>query len=114
MTKKDAKQLLFENMSKLNPDFKLQEVAPQPAQPVATQPVAPQVIQPTDVKSLNRANQTSKSVQNASKRINTSREFPEAFRVWFSGLGYKPNNPAVSIARVKMEIEKVMKSMGYR
>ena len=109
MTKKDAKQLLFENMSKLNPDFKLQEVAPQPAQPVA-----PQAIQPTDVKSLNRANQTSKSVQNASKRINTSREFPEAFRVWFSGLGYKPNNPAVSIARVKMEIEKVMKSMGYR
>ena len=199
MAKKDTKQLLFENMEKLNPDFKstlneesqrwnyswgngwkavinnafgdrftwrvwednevippifssdwadlktfedaeedmfsaimdrightpksqskLQEFAPQAgatppatAQPAAQkQPAAPR--QPSDVQTLNRANQNASVVQNASKRINTATEFPEAFRLWFTQLGYKPDNPAINIMKVKTEIDKVMRSMGYK
>jgi len=116
MAKKDTKQQLFENMEKLNPGFNIREAnpnAPQPIQPVAgqQQPVAQQ---PSDVKALGKANQSATNVQNASRRINTATEFPEAFRIWFSALGYKPDNPAVSIMRVRTEIEKVMRSMGYK
>jgi len=91
---------------------KLQELAPQPTQPVAGQPVAPK--QPSDVQTLNRANQSASMVQSASKRINTATEFPEAFRIWFTQLGYKPDNPAINIMKVKTEIDKVMRSMGYK
>lgn len=80
-------------------------------------PAAPQqqqAAQPSDVKALSKAGQTASSVRSASQRINTTTEFPEAFRVWFSGLGYKPDNPAISIAKVKVEVEKVLKQLGYR
>ena len=117
MIKKNNKELLFENMEKLNPDFKLQELAPQPAvqpqagaQPQAGQPPR----QPGDVQTLGRASKNAGTVQTASQRINTATEFPEAFRLWFTSLGYKPENPAINIAKVKIEIEKVMKSMGFR
>ena len=117
----DSKQLLFKNMEKLNPDFKNniseivpsnQATTPQPSVVNQAQPSAPK--QPSDVQSLNRATQSASSVQRASSRINTTTEFPEAFRLWFSSLGYKPDNPAISIMKVKTEIDKVMKSMGYR
>jgi len=191
MAKKDTKQLLFENMEKLNPDFKsvlnegaqrwhyewgngwkatignafgdrftwrvweeneaippifssdwadlktfedaeedmfsaimdrightpksqskLQEFSPQPG---ATPPVTNQTTsQPSDVRALGKATQTATSVQKAGQRINTATEFPEAFRLWFSGLGYKPDNPQISIAKVRTEIEKVMRNMGYK
>ena len=115
MNAQNNKQKLFEMMEKLNPEINITEQfgQQQPAKTLAqpAQPVQP--AQPGDVKSLSRANQTS-TIQSAAKRINTSLEFPEAFRVWFSSLGYKPDNPAISIMKVKSEIEKVMKSMGYK
>lgn len=107
---KDNKEKLFENMEKLNPDFKIQELIQQTNQQKNNQ----QPRQPADVQSLNRATQNTQTIKTASQRINTSTEFPEAFRVWFSSLGYKPDNPAISIMRVKTEIEKVMRSMGYK
>lgn len=109
--KKENKEMLFEMMEKINPDFKLNEANMQQT-PTATQQQQP--AQPSDVKALSKAGQTASSVKSASQRINTTTEFPEAFRVWFSGLGYRPDNPAISIAKVKTEIEKVLKSMGYR
>ena len=91
---------------------KLQEIAPQPG---ATPPVTNQTTsQPSDVRALGKATQTATSVQKAGQRINTATEFPEAFRLWFSGLGYKPDNPQISIAKVRTEIEKVMRNMGYK
>ena len=185
MAKKDTKQLLFENMEKLNPDFKaqedtshtitpndlatlkkinfslpreevldwfnqndveyvgmsdiemyikyiemhnsksLQELNPNITNPTATQTtkqpamgqqqaVNKQPYQPSDVKSLYNANKTATTVKTAGKRINTATEFPEAFRVWFATLGYKPNNPAISIMKVRTEVERVMRSMGYK
>ena len=108
----NIKQKLFENMEKLNSNFKMNEIVPQQGINQPAQPVAPR--QPSDVQSLNKATQTASSVQKASQRINTATEFPEAFRVWFQGLGYKPDNPAINIVKVKTEIERVMRSMGYR
>lgn len=125
MINKDSKKRLFEVMESVNPDFNsntIEEVLPQqPAQPVQQQraqpqqPVQPQQpAQPSDVRTLGKANQAATSVQNAGKRINTATEFPEAFRMWFSSLGYKPDNPAISIMKVRTEVERVMKSMGFK
>ena len=81
-----------------------------PRQPVAGQK---QTRQPGDVKRLGLVTQNNATVQKASSAINTAVEFPEAFRVWFQTLGYKPDNPAINISKVRREIEAVMKSMGY-
>ena len=113
MKKKDTKQLLFENMEKLIPEFKINEVAPQPTAPTA--PTANQTPrQPGDVKRLGQVTQNNATVQKAGQAINTAVEFPEAFRVWFQSLGYKPDNPAINISKVRREIENVMRSMGYK
>jgi hypothetical protein len=76
--------------------------------------VPKQPVQPSDVQSLNRANQNANSVQKASGRINTTLEFPEAFRLWFQSLGYKPDNQSISIMKVRMEIERVMRELGFK
>lgn len=113
MKKTDNKQKLFEMMEVLNPDFRQDEAIVQ-SSTSATTPPTKTVSQPADVKRLSQATQNTASVQKAGQQINTSSEFPEAFRVWFSSLGYKPDNPAISIMKVKSEIEKVMRSMGYK
>jgi len=82
-------------------------------QPQQQQPVTQQRI-PSDVQSLSRANSNAQNVQRASTRINTVAEFPEAFRVWFQSLGYKPENRQISIMKVKSEVERIMKEMGFR
>ena len=132
--KANNKEKLFENMKKLNPSFinnktineaftvgqgttsappiNNQVNNPQNQATNQTQPKQPR--QPSDVQTLSRANQNTATVQKASQRINTAIEFPEAFRLWFSSLGYKPDNQAINIARVRTEIEKVMKSLGFK
>ena len=119
--KKDSKERLIEIMERVVPNFKLNEeiggaaVNPGIQQPVAPQPAAvQQPRQPADVAALGRANKNAQGVTRTSKAINTEYEFPEAFRIWFQGLGYKPENPAISIMKVKTEVERVMKDMGYR
>ena len=119
MNTKNNKQKLFEMMEKLNPEINITELfgsqpppksPQQPAQPAAQQ----QPVQPSDVKALSKANTNASTVKTASQRINTATEFPEAFRVWFSSLGYKPNNSTINIPRVKIAVEQVMKSMGFK
>jgi len=68
----------------------------------------------SDVQSLQRATANAGSVSKASGRINTSTEFPQAFKVWFGTLGYNPQNKAITIQRVRTEVEKAMREMGYR
>lgn len=70
--------------------------------------------QPSDVQTLNRANSNASSVQKASSRINTTTEFPEAFRLWFQSLGYKPDNQSITIMKVRTEIERVMRELGFK
>jgi len=101
-------KIIAEVLDKFNEPSMGQNNAPQGQQQVQ------QPRQPGDVQTLNRANQNASTVLSASKRINTTTEFPEAFRVWFSGLGYSPENPAISIMKVKTEVERIMKEMGYR
>jgi hypothetical protein len=57
---------------------------------------------------------TAKGIQNKMSRINTATEFPQAFKQWFAGLGYKPENPAISTSRVLTDIRKAMAEMGYK
>jgi hypothetical protein len=97
-----------------------EQIAPLPPQANATtSAVTPQATNqgapvPSDVATLQRASANANMVNNASKRINTSSEFPEAFKLWFGSLGYKPENPAISIIRVKSDIGKAMTEMGYK
>lgn len=115
--KNNSKKRLFEIMERVAPNFNINEEmgGAASANPGIQQPIAPQQPrQPADVAALGRANKNAQGVSRTSKAINTAYEFPEAFRIWFQGLGYKPDNPAISIMKVKTEIERVMKDMGYR
>ena len=105
MDKKDNKKLLFENMEKLNPDFKIQEIAPVAATSTATQQQQPDVAY---------ADSTYKTIAPALKQINTADKFAGAFKGWFQYLGYTPQAGNISIQRVRTDIENVMKQLGYR
>ena len=111
---KTNKEKLFEMMEKINPELQnINEIVP-PSSPPPSSTTNQQPRVPSDVQTLSRANQNASNVQRAGQRINTATEFPEAFRVWFSSLGYKPENQNISIMKVRTEIEKVMRSMGYK
>lgn len=120
--KENTKQMLFEMLCKIDPTFQsnimdeASQIGATTAQsPIGTTPTQPAMPnQPSDVKTLGRATQNATTVQSASKRINTAMEFPEAFRVWFSGLGYKPENPAISIMKVKQVVGDMMMKMGFK
>jgi hypothetical protein len=105
--KKDTKQLLFENMEKLNPTFKIQEVAPIAATSTATQ----QYGQQPDV---TYADSTYKTIAPALKQINTPEKFAGAFKGWFQYLGYSPQAGNMSIQRARMDVENALKGLGYK
>lgn len=122
----EDKQRLFEVMGKVNPEF-ISEAAPPIGGTQAPAPVGQAATTPTgtaqlpaqkplatDVVALNKATQTASGMQNKMTRINTATEFPQAFKSWFAGLGYKPENPAISTARVLTDIRKAMAEMGYK
>lgn len=125
-------------MEKINPKFKQLEideitgglppqagVTPQAtttpqaspnAQPVQSPAVTPQqpVNAPSDVRTVARMAQSATALQGANKRINTATEFPQAFKDWFASLGYKADNPAISIMKVMTEVKKAMTEMGFK
>jgi hypothetical protein len=112
MIKKDTKQLLFENMEKLNPDFQppkenIQELEPIAATSTATQ----QYGQQPDV---TYADSTYKTIAPALKQINTPEKFAGAFKGWFQYLGYTPQANNITIQRVKMDVENALKALGYK
>ena len=112
--KKDIDKLikLVENVIK--------EAGELPPQVGSQQPQTSSTIQtptykpPADVQALNKAMGTATSVIKAGQRINTAQEFPDAFKSWFSGLGYSPKNGAVNTANVLRAVTKAMKELGYR
>ena len=69
---------------------------------------------PADVQALNKAVTSATSVTRAGTRINTAQEFPDAFKSWFSTLGYTPKNGAVNTTNVLRAVSKAMKELGYR
>jgi hypothetical protein len=102
MAKKDTKQLLFENMEKLNPDFSIQEQQPVGVQPTAGAQQAQQY-----------ADKTYKTIAPQLKLVNTPEKFAPAFRSWFQYLGYTPQAGNMTIQRVRMDVEAVLKQLGY-
>ena len=102
MAKKDNKQILFENMEKLNPDFKIQEIAPVAATSTATQP------------DVTYADSTYKTIAPALKMINTPEKFKGAFKGWFQYLGFTPQAGNINIQRVRMDVEAALKELGYK
>jgi hypothetical protein len=113
MAKKNTKQLLFENMGKLNPEFKMQEEQNlQELQPVAATSTATQQYgQQPDV---TYADSTYKTIAPALKQINTPEKFAGAFKGWFQYLGYTPQAGNMTIQRARMDVENALKALGYR
>jgi hypothetical protein len=109
---KDNKQRLFEVMERVVPNFKqpekenLKEIAPVAATSTATQ----QYGQQPDVKNVDSKY---KIIAPALKMINTPEKFAGAFQGWFQYLGYSPQAANITIQRVKMDVESVMKQLGF-
>ena len=106
MIKKNAKQMLFENMGKLNPDFKVNEINDQPVQ-----------AQSGDVANLQKAVNANSTIQYADSRIDTPQELEDAFGTWLSRTGYslnaKPNRP-LSISLMQTYVRNAMEKLGYK
>ena len=71
-----------------------------------------EVSTPSDVASLNKAQQSAKTVNYKAKSINTVNEFPGAFENWFKTLGFEPGKVSKSVLRAS--VEKVLTNLGYK
>jgi hypothetical protein len=60
------------------------------------------------------ADSTYKMIAPALKRIRTVDQFPMAFKGWFSALGYNPHASPLTITQVRLDIEQVMRELGYK
>ncbi len=66
----------------------------------------------SDVKALAGAQKTAITVQNKAKAINNIQEFPGAFELWFSSLGFQPGK--ISKSAVRSQVEAVLTKLGYK
>jgi hypothetical protein len=105
---------LYEMMIKLNPDFKLNEETfnntfdnQQPAQSEFKPKTG-------DVKMYDKAAKKTTALNKTTSKVNLTTEFGEAFRVWFTKLGYSPQKNAISISKALTEIRKVLIELGYK
>ena len=67
---------------------------------------------PSDVKSLAGAQKTATTVTSKSKAINSIQEFPGAFELWFSTLGFQPGK--ISKSSIRSQVETVLTKLGYK
>lgn len=93
MKQKDSKQRLFEVMEKLNPEIKNEQYG-----------VVGQTKMSGDARQVERS--TTPVQQTANSRINTPEEFVDAFRWWFTSLGFNPEKNPIPIGRVTTEVTK--------
>ena len=109
MVKKDSKKRLFEVMERVVPDFKpeekqsLQEIAP-----VTTQST------PGAQQTQQYSSELYKMIAPQLKMVNTIDKFAPAFKGWFEYLGYSPKEANIDIQRVRMDVEAVLKQLGYK
>jgi hypothetical protein len=73
-------------------------------------------IQQTDMSTpqTQYADSTYKMIAPTLQRIRTVDQFPMAFKGWFSALGYKPQSSPLTIAQVRIDVEQVMRELGYK
>ena len=67
---------------------------------------------PPDVKSLDKAQQTSSTFLSKAKNINTIQEFSGAFKNQFETLGFQPGK--ISKTAIKIEVDKILTTLGYK
>ncbi len=67
---------------------------------------------PSDVKALAGAQKSATSVTTKAKAINSIQEFPGAFELWFSSLGFEPGK--ISKSAVRSQVEAVLTKLGYK
>ena len=94
-------------MKKVNPDFKLNEI-------IASQPLQTAT---GDVANLQKAVNTTSTVQYADSRIDTPQELQDAFGNWISRTGYGLNNKPVrpiTISTVQSLVKNAMLKLGYK
>ena len=96
----DSKKRLFEIMKKINVDF-INEYD------VENNPNAT-----SDVKNVARLK--TDTLKNAYSRVNNMREFEDAFKLWFTSLGFDPEKNPVNITTVVGEITNILKNLGYK
>lgn len=97
---KDSKERLFEIMSKIDPDFNLNE---------AVIPEDPN----TDVEMTN--NLKSNGLKKAYTRIDNQKEFIQAFDQWFGGLGVADKyKNKINITYTLTQIRSVLEKYGVK
>lgn len=118
MKNNSTKERLFEITGKLDKTFKPINEEIVPEQVTAAQqttygatPVGQSNMQSPDTQ---YADNTYKMIAPALKRIRTVDQFPMAFKGWFSALGYNPQASPLTIAQVRIDVEQVMKELGYK
>jgi hypothetical protein len=115
MKNNSTKERLFEVTGRLDKTFKPlnEEVIPEQQVTAAAQTTN---VQQTDMSSpqTQYADSTYKMIAPVLKRIRTVDQFPAAFKSWFSSLGYKPQASPLTIAQVRLDIEQVMRELGYK
>lgn len=67
---------------------------------------------PTDVIALKKAQQSSSSVLNTSKRIDTIQEFPGAFKDWLNNTSITPDK--FSRSTIESQVKKVLVELGFK
>lgn len=102
-------------MEKVNPDFeqpKPKEGLQEQQTTAATNLAAQQKYagQPD----VQYADSKYKVIAPALKMINTPEKFAGAFKGWFQYLGYSPQQGNINIPRVRIDVENVMKQLGYK
>ena len=66
----------------------------------------------SDVKALAGAQKTATSVSTKAKAINNIQEFPGAFELWFSSLGFQPGK--ISKSQIRSQVEAILTKLGYK
>jgi hypothetical protein len=110
MRKKYEKERLFEIITRLDKTFNsnLNEQVTAAQTTIAGQSA---MTQSPDVQ---YADQTYKMIAPTLQRIRTIDQFPAAFKGWFSMLGYKPQTSNITITQVRIDVEQVMRELGYK
>jgi hypothetical protein len=108
MAKKYTKQLLFENMEKLNPGFEQPKDSIEEIAPIAPTPTA------GAQQTQQYASGSYKIMANQLKLVNTIDKFAPAFKDWFQYLGYSPQAGNMTVQRARMDVEAILKQLGYK
>jgi len=100
---------MFDLMEKLDPNFKrkttkmIMEVGGQQTQGMNA-----------DVANLQKVTQQSNVVQNAREKINTPKDFKQAFQAWMATTGFVVDNKPFNISQAQQLVRQAMEELGFK